>query len=171
MYCENCKKQIPDGKFCVFCGKEMKNKHKLTGINLFQTLMTILIAVWTIMYIVVSVLVVYNANGKKGGYDDYSIAISFFVIMFDFFVIPCLIAVNQCIITGKNQSNNIDKRKIIAIILIIFMIIFSIAALWYDDNSLGMAIKLYFIPIVVYSVISLINIIIKIVNKKNVVKI
>ena len=45
MYCKNCKKQVPDGKFCIFCGKGI-NDNKLNGINLYQTLMTIFLVVW-----------------------------------------------------------------------------------------------------------------------------
>lgn len=166
MYCKNCKKQVPDGKFCVFCGKEINN-NKINGSNLFQTLMTIFLCIWLVIYIVISVIILYNANGRVGGPFDYSIAVSLLVIALDTFVIPCIISANLCIISKSNKNNNkIDIQKITAIILISVMIFFSIVALVYDDNSNGALIKLYVIPILVYSVISLVNIIIKIKNKK-----
>ena len=112
----------------------------------------------------ISVIILYKISG-----NDYSIGVSLLVFSLDCFVIPCVISVNQCIISNNSKSNNkIDKRKIIALILISVLIISSIAALIFDDNSMGVVIKLYVIPILVYSIISLVNIIINLHSKSKI---
>ena len=85
MYCKFCKKNVSDGKYCNVCRNNLDTEEKklnniMSGIDWFQTFMMIGLIVWLVLYIVIGVIVVYNANGKKGGYDDYSIAFSFFVI-------------------------------------------------------------------------------------------
>ena len=166
MYCKFCKKQVSDGKYCNVCGNKLDIEEKklnniMSGIDWFQTFMMIGLIVWLVLYIVIGVIVVYNANGKKGGYDDYSIAFSFFVIMFDFITIPYSIGIKELIVKEKK----LKIGKTIAIILTILMIVVSIYALYLDDNSLGAAIKFYVIPIIVYSFISLIIAIKKLLNK------
>lgn len=163
MYCDNCKKHVPDGKFCVNCGHEINQKKSIiTGINVFQITMTVLLIVWLVLYVGISFVIVYNKTGKGGELFDYSIMAPIFVLMFNFVYFPLFIVINYLIISD-NKGNNTkrDIKKIVSIILNSCMILFFSLQL-FSKYSFDIEVVLYNVPVFVFLIISLLNTIIKI---------
>lgn len=134
MYCYTCKKNVPDGRFCTFCGKEViKNAKK--EISLYSKLLIILTCICVLFSIILPGIV-----ANKVSETDITGAVSGLPVLFGSFVdivyFPLIIGLNITFIKIIEKLKSNSKKIVIFLISILLNIILFFLFEWIFISSL-----------------------------------
>lgn len=118
MYCNNCKTNVPDGKFCKFCGREVVRNKKITTKQNGKLISIAVVS--TIISCILSLAVVLMCATEENGYSGPTSGVGFIVWFFlwGFGVFPVSVICNVLFIFLNNKNQK--KASLWNGILIIF---------------------------------------------------